>query len=54
MQRDPPAPAGSSLLSDGPRLAFSGSDLRKIYRTGETEVHALRGIDLAIPQGELA
>jgi putative ABC transport system ATP-binding protein len=34
-------------------LTFSGSELRKIYRTGETEVHALRGVDLAIPQGEV-
>lgn len=35
------------------RLTFSGSDLRKIYGTGETEVHALRGVDLAIPEGEV-
>ena len=34
-------------------LTFSGSGLRKIYYTGETEVHALRGVDLAIPQGEV-
>jgi len=35
------------------QLAFSGRNLRKIYQTGETEVHALRGVDLAIPAGEI-
>jgi putative ABC transport system ATP-binding protein len=34
-------------------LAFRGSELRKIYQTGETVVHALRGLDLAIPRGEV-
>lgn len=34
-------------------LTFRGSDLRKIYRTGDTEVHALRGVDLTIPSGEV-
>ncbi|MEZ5744519.1 MAG: ABC transporter ATP-binding protein [Sphingomonadaceae bacterium] len=36
-----------------PALAFSGTGLRKIYVTGETEVHALRGVDLAIYSGEV-
>lgn len=34
------------------RHAFSGRDLRKIYITGETEVHALRGVDFDIHRGE--
>ncbi|MDD3799427.1 MAG: ABC transporter ATP-binding protein [Novosphingobium sp.] len=34
-------------------LAFRGSALGKVYRTGETEVHALRGVDLEIRTGEL-
>jgi putative ABC transport system ATP-binding protein len=35
------------------KLAFRGEGLRKIYKTGETEVHALRGVDLAIPESEV-
>jgi putative ABC transport system ATP-binding protein len=34
-------------------LAFHGSALSKVYQTGETQVHALRGVDLEIPMGEL-
>ena len=34
-------------------LAFTSSGLCKVYQTGETEVHALRGVDLAIPAGEI-
>ncbi len=39
------------LPTEGP--VFRGSELRKVYRTGETEVHALRGVDVAIPAGEV-
>ena len=35
------------------RNAFSGRDLRKIYVTGETEVHALRGVDFDIRTREI-
>jgi putative ABC transport system ATP-binding protein len=38
-------------LTDGPVLRAEG--LTKIYRTGEVEVHALRGVDLALAPREL-
>lgn len=38
--------------SDGP-IAFRSVALEKSYETGETSVQALRGVDLAIPLGEL-
>jgi putative ABC transport system ATP-binding protein len=34
-------------------LAFTASDLSKVYGDGEAQVHALRGVDLAIAPGEL-
>ncbi len=33
---------------------FSVSDLKKSYKTGEVEVQALRGVDLALYSGEMA
>ena len=33
--------------------AFQATGLNKIYHTGETEVQALRGVDLDIPAGEI-
>lgn len=35
-----------------PRLVMEVRDLHKVYRTGKIEVHALRGIDLTVEQGE--
>lgn len=32
---------------------FTGRDLQKVYQTGETQVHALRGVDLEICEGEI-
>jgi putative ABC transport system ATP-binding protein len=33
--------------------AFTARGLSKVYRTGETEVHALRGVDLDIANGDV-
>ena len=32
--------------------ALSGRGLTKVYRTGEVEVHALRGVDIDLYTGE--
>lgn len=34
-------------------ISFRGRALRKIYQTGETQVHALRGVNFDIPRGEI-
>jgi putative ABC transport system ATP-binding protein len=40
-------------IIDTDALAFHAEDLRKVYQTGEKEVHALRGVDISIPRGEM-
>ncbi len=34
-------------------LVFEGRQLHKLYMAGQKEVHALRGVDVTIPRGEL-
>jgi putative ABC transport system ATP-binding protein len=43
-----PEPAASA----GPPLVFEARQLTKVYRMGEVEVHALRGVDLDLYLGE--
>ena len=44
-----------AVLPDVPdsQLVFRIRDVRKTYRMGEVEVHAVRSIDLDVPRGEL-
>ena len=46
-------PDQSPLAHDSADIAFRGVGLEKVYETGETSVHALRGVDMAIPAGEM-
>ncbi len=34
-------------------ISFSTKDLKKVYVTGETQVHALRGVNIEIPSAEI-
>lgn len=44
----------SGALEKKPGLAFQTQGLSKVYGSGPAAVHALRGVDLEIPNGELA
>lgn len=37
-----------------PKVVFEARDVTKVYRTGEVEVHALRGVDIDLYQGEMS
>lgn len=41
------------MNSDSDAIAFTTAGLTKVYGEGSAAVHALRGVDLQIPQGEL-
>ncbi|HEU4372615.1 MAG TPA: ABC transporter ATP-binding protein [Telluria sp.] len=45
-------PAADPAALPAPPLVFEARQLTKIYRMGEVEVHALRGVDLDLYQGE--
>mgnify|MGYP001093634778 CR=1 FL=1 len=34
-------------------ISFQVEDLTKVYPSGETEIHALRGVDMEIPSGQI-
>ena len=38
---------------EAPRVSLRARGLTKVYKTGEVEVHALRGVDLDLYEGEL-
>jgi putative ABC transport system ATP-binding protein len=51
-----PAPEGirpDEAASDGEPPVIDVRDVTKVYRMGETEVHALRGVNMSVPTGEM-
>ncbi|NQW11029.1 MAG: ATP-binding cassette domain-containing protein, partial [Alphaproteobacteria bacterium] len=42
------------MISTSRDIVFQTRDLSKVYRTGEVEVHALRGVNITLYAGEFA
>ena len=40
-------------MTEEKKISYKTEQLKKIYVTGETEIHALRGVDVEIPASEL-
>ena len=50
----PPSPPPVKSAADAARpLLFAARGLTKVYASGESEIHALRGVDLELREGEL-
>jgi putative ABC transport system ATP-binding protein len=50
---DMTGPADASTTAELGSMILSAKGLTKVYRTGQVEVHALRGVDLELYAGEL-
>ncbi len=42
----------SASTATEPSVAFSVRDVTKVYRMGDVEVHALRGVTMELSEGE--
>ena len=46
------AESGIAAVTPGRRAVFEAREVRKVYHMGEVDVHALRGVDLDLYEGE--